>query len=193
MDEDVKAFVQGFLVFLVSSSGQKGRRNLGSKVHADKVFEPFHFDYLYVGESSNNMEYIQILKDDFSGYCYLRSCAKSDAETTAKILMEYFTTFIPVINWFSDQGSHFKNQLIEILAKTISAKPNFSTPYVPWSNGTVEAVCKQVLRVMRAFSAECKIPKAKWPSTVPAIQIITNNSPSRLLGNRAPITVHTGM
>lgn len=82
---------------------------------------------------------------------------------------------------------------MDILARTLGAKHNFSTPYVPWSNETVEAVCKQVLRVMRALSAEFKIPESEWPSTVPAIQSIINNTPARRLGNRAPIKVHTGM
>ena len=193
MEEDIKAFVQGCLVCLLSSSGEKVRRPLGSQIHAEKVGELLHFDYLYIGESSNNKQYILILKDDFSGYCFLRACEKADAETTAEVLMEYFTTFVPVLSWFSDQGTHFKNEVIEILANSLGVKHNFSTPYVPWSNGTVESVCKQALRVMRAFSAEFKIPEANWPTTVPAIQSIINNTPARRLGNRAPITVHTGM
>ncbi len=193
MEEDVKAFVKGCMVCLLSSSSDKVRRPLGSQIHAEKVRELLHFDYLYVGESSNNKEYILILKDDFSGYCFLRACEKADAETTAEVLMEYFTTFVPVLSWFSDQGTHFKNEVMEILAKSLGAKHNFSTPYVPWSNGTVEAVCKQVIRVMCAFSAEFKIAEADWSTTVPAIQSIINNTPARRLGGRAPITVHTGM
>jgi len=193
MEDDIKAFVKGCLVCLLSSSGEKIRRPLGSQVHAEKVSELLHFDYLYIGESSNQKEYVLILKDDFSVYCFLRSCKSADAETTAEVLMEYFTTFVPVLMWFSDQGTHFKNQVLEILATCLGAKHRFSTPYVPWSNGTVEAVCKQVLRIMRAFSAEFKIPEAEWPSTIPAIQSIINNTPSRRLGNRSPITVHTGM
>lgn len=82
---------------------------------------------------------------------------------------------------------------MELLADSLGTKHRFSSAYVPWSNGTVESVCKQVLCVIRAFSAAFRIPEAEWPSTVPAIQSIINNSPSRRLGNRAPITVHTGM
>lgn len=193
MEADVKAFVQGCLVCLLSASGEKVRRPLGSQIHAEKVNELLHFDYLYVGESSNAKEYILILKDDFSGYVFLRPCKSADAETTASVLMEYFTTFVPVLNWFSDQGSHFKNQVMEFLACSLGAKHSFSTPYVPWSNGTVEAVCKQVLRVMHAFMSEYRIPEADWQTCVPAIQSIINNAPSRRLGNRAPIAVHTGM
>lgn len=109
------------------------------------------------------------------------------------MLTEYFTAFVPVLFWFSDQGTHLKNEVMEILAKSLGAKHNFSTPYVPWSNGTVESVCKKFLRVMRAFSAEFQIPESDWPSTVPAIQSIINNTPTRRLGNRSPTAVHTCM
>ena len=193
MEGDVKSFVNGCLVCLLSSSGNHVRRPLGTQIHAERVGELLHFDFLYVGESTNHMEYVLLLKDDFSGYCFLRACQKADAATTAEVLMEYFTTFVPVLQWFSDQGTHFKNEVMELLANSLGVKHHFSTPYVPWSNGTVESVCKQFLRVMRAFSAEFRIPESDWPTTVPAVQSIINNSPSRRLGNRAPITVHTGM
>lgn len=193
LDSDVKFFVQGCFICLLSDSGQKVPRPLGHQLHADKVGELLHFDYLYIGESKNAKEYILILKDDFSGYVFLRACKHADAETTAEVLLEYFTTFTPVLTWFSDQGTHFKNNVMELLAKSLGARHLFSTAYVPWSNGTVESVCKQILRVMRAFSAEYMVPETEWPTTVPAIQSIINNSPSRRLGDRAPITVHTGI
>ena len=193
MEGDLKSFVQGCLVCLLSSSGERVRRPLGTQIHAERVGELLHFDYLYIGESSTQMEYVLILKDDFSGYCFLRACKQADAATATEVLMEYFTTFVPVLQWFSDQGTHFKNEVMRLLAASLGAKHNFSTPYVPWSNGTVEAVCKEFLRVMRAFSHELKIAESDWPSTVRAVQSIINNSPARRLGNQAPITVHTGM
>ncbi len=47
--------------------------------------------------------------------------------------------------------------------------------------------------MMHAFNMETRTPEADWPTTVQAIQSIINNSPSRRLGGRAPITFHTGM
>ena len=193
IDADVKAFVQSYLVCLLSASGDKVPRPLGHQLHAERVSELLHFDFLYIGESSTQDEYILILKDDFSGYVYLRPCKHANAETAANVLLEYFSTFTTVLQWFSDQGRHFQNELMEILATSLGAKNRFSTAYVPWSNGTVESVCKKVLRVMRALSAELRIPESDWPKAVPAIQSVINNSPSRRLDNRSPIEVHTGM
>ncbi len=135
IDIDDKAFVKNFLVFFLSASGINVRRPLGHQIHAEKVGELLHFDYLYVGESSDEKEYILILKDDFSGYVFLRSCKFANAETTADVLIEYFTTFVPVLMWFSDQGTHFKNEVMELLAKSLGAKHRFSTAYVPGPMG----------------------------------------------------------
>lgn len=50
MEDDIKAFVNGCLVCLLPASGDKVRQPLGSQMHAEKVCELLHFDYLYVGE-----------------------------------------------------------------------------------------------------------------------------------------------
>ncbi len=47
--------------------------------------------------------------------------------------------------------------------------------------------------MMHAFNSETLTPEADWPKSVPAIQSIINNSPSRRHCGRAQITVHTGM
>ncbi len=47
--------------------------------------------------------------------------------------------------------------------------------------------------MMHAFNSETHTLEADWPNSVPAMQTIINNSFSRRLDGRAPITVHTGM
>lgn len=193
MEQDIDSFCQSCFICLISSTGEKVPRPLGHQEHAERVGELLHFDFLYVGESGQGYEYVLILKDDFSGYVYLRPCAKADARSTVDILMEYFTTFVPVLKWFSDKGPHFCNEVMEGLAATLGVRHRFSTVYAPWTNGTVESVCKEVLRVLHAVSTEVQVPETEWPSVVPAIQSIINNSPSRRLNDLSPIKVHTGM
>lgn len=101
---DVKALIQGCLVCLFSESCVRVPRPLRSLLHTDDVGELLHFDYLYIGPSSSGMEYKMILKEDFSGYVFLRPCARADAETALEVLMEYLSTFVPVLQWVSDQG-----------------------------------------------------------------------------------------
>ncbi len=111
----------------------------------------------------------------------------------SNVLMEYFSTFLPVLEWFSDQGTHFCNKGMQKLSASLGVKHRFSTVYAPWSNVTIESVCKEVLRAMHAFNSETRTREADWPTNVQAMQSIINNSPSSRLGARAPFTVHTGM
>lgn len=74
MNADVDAFCQDCFVCIVSASGQKIPRPMDHQQHAERVSELLHFDFLYVGESVSSYEYILILKDDFSGYGFLRPC-----------------------------------------------------------------------------------------------------------------------
>ncbi len=107
--------------------------------------------------------------------------------------MEYFTTFVPVPQLFSDQGPHFHDKVMQTLASSLEVKQRFSTVYAPWSKAKVEPVCKEIPCLMPALNSETHAPEAHWSNSVQAIQSIINKSSSRRLGGRAPITVHTGM
>ena len=168
-------------------------RPLGHQEHSEMVGKLLSFDYLYIGESADDKEYILILKDNFSGCVFLRTCVHANAETTTEVLLEYFSTFIRVLRWFSDQVTHFRNAVMELPANSMGANHRFSTAYVPWSNKTAESACKEILRAMKASSSDFKTLEAEWTKTVPEIQITTKKSPSRGLGNRASIIFHTGM
>ncbi len=86
-----------------------------------------------------------------------------------------------------------RTALLQKLSTSLGVKHPFSTMYAPWSNGTVESVRKEVLRVMHAANSKTRTPEADWPATVQVIQRIINNSPSRRIRGRAPITVLTRM
>lgn len=88
-DADVKAFAQSCIACILSASGDKGPRPLGHQLHAERVGELLHFDYLYVGKSSTQDQFIILLKNDFSGYVFLRSFKSANAKNTASTLLEY--------------------------------------------------------------------------------------------------------
>lgn len=125
--------------------------------HAVKVSKLPHFDTLHIGESFLGHEYALTMKDDFPGYVFLRPSRKVDASTPDTIPLDYFTTFVPVLKLFSDQGPQFCNEAIKNLAPSLDMLHCFSTVYVPWSTGTVEAVCTKVLCIMRVLSTGSRV------------------------------------
>lgn len=82
---------------------------------------------------------------------------------------------------------------MDALNSCLHAHHHFTTPYCPQSNSTVETVCKEVLRVCRALLSEFRLKESEWPTVLPLVQSILNHSRRSGLGNRAPITVFTGL
>ena len=83
--------------------------------------------------------YVLIITDYFSRHITAIPLPNCTAELTAQALFnEYFCKYgIPAII-LSDQGSHFKNQLMENIQHLIGYNHIFSTPYHPQTNGIVE-------------------------------------------------------
>ncbi|OWY97132.1 hypothetical protein PHMEG_00032417 [Phytophthora megakarya] len=79
----------------------------------------------------------------------------------------------------SDQGSHFKNEVVKDLASRLKVELDFTPVYSPWLNGTVERLNKDVLQVTRALLLDQFEP---YPGSFPC----------RLAGH-APIEVLTAL
>jgi hypothetical protein len=56
-----------------------------------------------------------LLKDDLSGYLWLVPCRTVDAAATVDALMPWFTVFGDVLLWISDRGSHFNNEVVQLV------------------------------------------------------------------------------
>ncbi len=86
-----------------------------------------------------------------------------------------------------------KNRVIAQLNRKLHAHHHFTTPYCPESNGTVESVCREVLRAARALLSEFRMDQKDWPQVIRLIQSTLNHAPRPSLGGRAPITVFSGL
>jgi Integrase core domain/Integrase zinc binding domain len=130
--KDVKVFVQNCLNCVATVPGDKVPRPLGTQLHATKLNEILHFDFLYIGLSRDGKyQYLLLLKDDLSGYLWLVPCRTADAAATVDSLMRWFAVFGVVLLWISDRGSHFKNEVVQRVQKELKAKHHFTTANFP--------------------------------------------------------------
>jgi hypothetical protein len=106
--------------------------------------------------------------------------------------MRWFAVFGVVLLWISDRGSHFKNEVVRRVQKELKANHHFTTENCPWSNGTVESACKQVICAFRAVLSELKMYADEWPEVVNMVQSVLNNCLSTRLNTRTPMQVFTG-
>lgn len=80
-----------------------------------------HWDYVYIENSNTGQRYILVVKDDASKYVWLKAVADADALTTREVLLDWFSSLVICYRWVSDQGSHFKNAVIEDLRHSLGA------------------------------------------------------------------------
>jgi len=98
-----------------------------------------------------------------------------------------------VSQWVSDQGAHFKNQVVDALCKLWGAQHHFVTAYCPWANGTVEVANRMLLRVLKSMLSEKKLKTNQWPIVLPMVQAALDLQPSSRLNGVAPITAFAAL
>ena len=188
ISEDVNGFVKGCLHCLLTRTGDMVPRPLAHALHGTKPNEVIHADFLYMGPGQGDKKYTLIIRDDLSGYVWLWPSDVANAETAGEAFCQWIGVF-GTFEWLvTDQGSHFKNSLIRGLTEETRVGHHFTTAYSPWANGSVERVCREVLRSCRALLSEWKMGPREWPAILEAIQAVLNHAPLRRLGLRDATT-----
>lgn len=88
---------------------------------------------------------------------------------------------------------HFKNKPLRLLGKTLRIPHHFTPLYFSSSNGAVERIGRELLRVARALLSDRVLIPDTCPDTFPIFQSALNNSRSCHPASNAPISAFTGM
>jgi len=91
-----------------------------------------------------------------------------------------------------DQGSHFKDKVIEELNRILQINHYMTTDYSPRTNGTVEKVNMDIQKLLRSPLSECQVEFSQWPLQRPVIQSNLNHLPP-CRANCAPLKIMTGL
>ncbi|TMW59220.1 hypothetical protein Poli38472_007365 [Pythium oligandrum] len=183
----VDRFLSGCLMCKHVKGGRVVPRPWSQKFRSHKRNEALHWDYLYLGESFGDFEYLLVMKDDATHYVELVPCAKPTSTVTAEAILDWHSRFgVPRI-WISDNGSHFKNDVMRQVSRRLNCHQEFTLAYSPWINGSVERVNKDVIQVLSAMCLEHKVDIRDWTYFVPVLQANLNHTPVPSLRNRAPV------
>ena len=72
------------------------------------------------------------------------------------------------------------------LTSEFHVKHHFVTAYSPWANGSVERVCRELLRACKAVCNVSGLESREWPAVVETVQSILNHALLKRLGPRDP-------
>ncbi|KAE9205031.1 hypothetical protein PF004_g17671 [Phytophthora fragariae] len=146
-----------------------------------------------MGESYGQSKYLLVLKDHATHYCELVVADTADISVVTEALLDWHSRFGIPPEWVSDNGTHFKNEVVAELCRRLKTKQSFTLAYSPWINGSVERANRDILQVMRAMILEYKLSYKDWVYLVPMVQSSLNHTADPSLGNRAPVELFTGL
>ena len=104
MQQDISAFCASCFHCISTIGGKRIPQPMGHALLADKPNEIIHFDFLFMGASQTDEEYVLIIKDDLSSYTWLLPAKDTDGKTAAECLLKWFAAFGVVQTWVSDRG-----------------------------------------------------------------------------------------
>lgn len=191
--DDVQMFCKSCIHCVSTLGGSRVPRPFGPAVHGTEPNDLLQFDFLEIAPSKTGSKYLLLLRDDFSSYSWLIPFTAANSDNTADALIEWATTFTVPKMLMSDGGSHFKNATLRKLSRGLKTPHHFTLPYSPWSNGAVERLGREVLRLFRTIMSELQLPFNEWTDLVPVVQHALNNSPSSQRRGLCPITIFTGL
>ncbi|KAE9062778.1 hypothetical protein PF010_g29265 [Phytophthora fragariae] len=189
----VSKFVSGCLLCKHVKGPHIISRPYGPTLTAQRRNEALHWDFLFLGNGYGETAYLLVAKDALTHYCELFPCSVPTSFVAAETLSMWCARYgIPEM-LMSDQGAHFRNEVVKHLRARLKVEQVFSPVYTPWLNGTVERLNKDVLQVVRALLMEYALDTHEWPYLLPALQANLNHTPVQSLGGHSPVELFTGL
>ena len=141
MYEDIRSYIQSCIdCARYHIRRMKPAGHLKSVVPPSGAFELVGLDFWgpTTESSSSDNRYVIVLTDYLTKYVIAKAVPKSTAVATAEFLLETAFTFGVPSHIITDQGTHFRNELISSLTATLGCQHKFVTAYHPQSNGQTE-------------------------------------------------------
>ncbi|GMF30938.1 unnamed protein product [Phytophthora lilii] len=147
----VAKFIRECLLCKHVKGGKIIQRAWTTDREVSKRNERLHMDYLFLGETYGTTKYVLVLKDELTHFCELIPADSANSEVVVASILDWFKRFGLPESWESNNGSHFKSEVMASLCERLKAQQAFVPVYTPWINGTVKRLNRDILQVLRAM------------------------------------------
>ena len=151
MLQDIKQYIK--YCDTCQRRGKKGGQGYLNPIKTEKPFERIGIDFVGpLSRTRNGNRYILVAMDYLTKWPEAKAMDKATAENVTEfiykeIICRHGTPKIIM----SDQGSHFKNQMMKGLCEKFKIKHKLSSPYHPQTNGLVErfnrTLCESLAKI----------------------------------------------
>ncbi|CAM4776013.1 unnamed protein product [Rotaria magnacalcarata] len=140
----------------------------------NEVFQVLGMDWW--GPTTNSLSgnrYVLVITDRLSGYVVAKASPTNTAQDTARILMEEIILVHGSPDTIiTDQGTHFKNELLRAISNLVGCKHICSTPYHPQTNGQTET---WNFTFVTQIAKYCNTDQTNWDTFLPSIVYAYNH------------------
>ena len=159
-----------------------------SKVPDKKATKPFEFVHCDLNgpinvENNENLKYVLIFVDDFTGYlsAYLLQKKSDTIEATKKFLAD-IAPYGKVTRLRSDNEMIFKSENLNEIMIDNQIKHEFCSPFSSHQNGTAERSFRTIFDMTRCLIIGSNLPEHLWPYAIQASIYIRNRCFNPRLG-----------
>jgi hypothetical protein len=197
MGKFIRDFCNDCLNCIKSKKGYTVPRPWGVRDFPKDRNEVISLDYMYVQSVKegcyHSFKYVLVIKCEYSGFCEILPCEAADHEFAVHALSSWCARYgVPKVVR-SDGGSHFINKVISELSDRMGIRWEVTAAYCSFSNGSVERVNREILKLLLLGLKEAKLSSEYWPQLIPSIMSIINSSGTDRLGGECARKVFLGL
>lgn len=138
--DDAKSFVRACIHCLFTTGGTRAPLHFGPTILGVKPNTLLQFDYLELRPSVVSQKYVLLLRDDYSGYCWLIQFSGSTSVNAPHDNIDWCAVFGLPGGLISDLQTSFRNEKVRLVTNALRTPQQFTLPYCPWYNGSVECL-----------------------------------------------------
>ena len=152
--------------------------------------------------SLSKKRYALVMVNDFSRYTWVEFLYSKDK--APQIIINHILKIEneadePVVTLRSDNGTEFRNAVLEVFCKSKGISQQFSAPRTPQQNGVVERKNRTLIEAARTMLQDAKLPTCFWAEAVSTACYIQNRfllnkrhgkSPYTIMSKRKPTVRH---
>ncbi|OWZ22770.1 hypothetical protein PHMEG_0002467 [Phytophthora megakarya] len=138
LEDKVAKFVRQCLLCQYFKGPRQIPHLYGPLLQANERNEVVQWDFLSLGEGFGDSSYLLMEKDGLSHFCELFRVPRQRPTSQQR----HLPFGMPDMGLRSDQGTHFRNEMMKHLAARLKMELSFSPVYSPWLNRTVARLNK---------------------------------------------------
>ena len=144
------------------------------------VMERVHIDHMGpLPATQLGNQHILVMVDAFSKFVWAAAVPDQKTETTANVLVKWFSEYGIPHTIVSDQGMAFESRLIHSLCNQLKISKLRTTPFRPSANGLAERQNKTIATIIRTY---CSRDPNTWDLYLPIAISAIRNTQSRITG-----------